>query len=244
MIYKSAEKPLFSLITVCFNSVNTIEQTIQSVLSQTCKNVEYIIIDGGSIDGTLKIIDRFREKMDRVIVEPDQGPFDAMNKGIQASKGKLIGILNSDDWYEPDTLEIVAEAYNKSDGKTVFHGLCKYVDDGKEDRILSYHHDVLPMHSIAHPTCFIPATLYKEFGLYDTTYKIASDYELLLRLYEAGVTFHRIERVLANFRSGGITTYQDSKYEDLAIHLKYGKIDPLKYRLKRFKYKLRDMLSK
>lgn len=243
MVIKNAKKPLFSIITVCFNSERTVDQTIRSVLSQTSKNIEYIIVDGGSKDGTLQIIDNFREEIDRVIVEPDQGPFDAMNKGIRASKGSLIGIINSDDWYELDTMGIVEDAYKKSDGKTVFHGLCKYIDDDKEGRILSYHHDVLPMHSIAHPTCFIPAILYEEFGLYDSSYKIASDYELLLRLYESGVSFHRIERVLANFRSGGITTQQNSKYEDLAIHLKYGKVDPMKYRLKRLKYKLGDLLT-
>lgn len=242
MINTSTEKPLFSIITVCYNSENTVEHTIRSVLSQNFDNVEYIIVDGGSIDGTLKIIEKFRDNIDQVIAEPDQGPFDAMNKGIRASKGSLIGILNSDDWYEPDTLEIVAEAYNKSEGRTVFHGLCKYIDAGKEGRIISYHHDDLPQRSIAHPTCFIPAVIYEEFGLYDTSYKIASDYELLLRLYEKGISFQRIERVLANFRSGGITSQQDSKYEDLAIHLKYGKVDPVKYRLKKLKFKLSDLL--
>ena len=234
--------PLFSIITVCYNAESTIEQTINSVLDQSFKDFEYIIVDGGSTDKTLEIIEGHKEKIDIVISESDQGPFDAMNKGIRASSGQLIGILNSDDWYESDTLELVVNACSNSDGKTIFHGLCKYIDQGKEEKILSYHHDVLPQHSIAHPTCFIPAALYEEFGLYDTSYKIASDYELLLRLYEAGVSFHRIERVLANFRSGGITTQQNSKYEDLAIQLKYGKIDPLKYRVKRMKYKLGDLL--
>lgn len=242
MINMNPEKPLFSIITVCFNSENTIEQTIQSVITQTYKNLEYIVVDGGSTDGTLEIINRYKKQIDIIISEPDEGIYDAMNKGIKHSSGELIGLLNSDDWYEPDTLEQVSEAYKKSDQQTVFHGLCKYINDGKEDRILSYHHDVLPMHSIAHPTCFIPAAIYEEFGLYDISYKISSDYELLLRLHEMGVSFHRIERVLANFRSGGITSQLDSKYEDLAIHLKYGKIDSLKYRLKKMKYKLNDLL--
>ena len=236
-------KPLITIVTVCFNSGQTIEQTIQSVLNQSSQSTEYVIIDGGSTDHTLNIIERYRDRINLIISEPDQGPFDAMNKGIRAAKGEIIGILNSDDWYEPNTLEIIDKEFNKSDGRTVFHGLCKYIDEGNEGKILAYHHDVLPIHSIAHPTCFIPAVLYDEFGLYDTSYKIASDYELLLRFYEEGVTFQRIERVLANFRSGGITSQQDSKYEDLAIQLKYGKIDPVKYRLKRLKYKLGDLFS-
>lgn len=234
--------PLFSIITVCYNAESTIEQTINSVLDQSFKDFEYIIVDGGSTDKTLEIIDRYKEKIDIVISESDDGIYDAMNKGIRQASGKMIGLLNSDDWYEPDALELVANAYKESDGKTIFHGLCKYIDHEKEERILSYHHDVLPLHSIAHPTCFIPMVIYDEFGLYDTSYKIASDYELLLRSYEAGVSFQRIERVLANFRSGGITSQQNSKYEDLAIQLKYGKIDPVKYRLKWLKYKLGDLL--
>jgi len=239
---KLIHNPRFSIITVCFNSEKTIERTISSVLEQSYQHIEYIIVDGGSKDDTSDIIGKYRDEIDHVITEPDRGPFDAMNKGIRASSGKLIGILNSDDWYEPDTLEFIADAYAKSDARTVFHGLCKYIDGDTEGKILSYHHEVLPIHSIAHPTCFIPAVLYEEFGLYDTSYKIASDYELLLRLYEAGVNFHRIERVLANFRSGGITSQQDSKYEDLAIQFKYGKIDPIKYKLKRLKYKFDDLL--
>lgn len=241
---KPKNKTLFSVITVCFNSAKTIEQTIQSVIGQFYWNVEYIVVDGGSTDGTLEIIRRYRDQIDLIISEPDDGIYDAMNKGIKLASGDLIGLLNSDDWYEPDTMQLVAEAYESSDKATIFHGLCKYFVDGREGQILSYHHDILPSHSIAHPTCFIPKLIYEQHDLYDTEFKIAADYELLLRFYLSGVQFQRIERVLANFRIGGITSKVDSKYEDLAIHLKHGLVHPIKYRLKKWKYWLGDLLSK
>lgn len=231
-------KPLISIITVCFNSENTIEQTIRSVIEQSFRDFEYLIIDGGSTDGTLEIINRYRDHIRLVISEPDDGIFDAMNKGIQHASGEFIGLLNSDDWYEPDTLELVSNAYHKSGQKTVFHGLCKEIDHNREGKIHAYHHDVLPVHSIAHPTCFVPMLVYKEHGIYDTTFKIAGDYEFLLRIYMAGVRFERIERVLVNFRTDGVSNNLISGYEDLSIRYRHNQFGRVKYVLKWFTYSI------
>tara|TARA_R100001143_G_C3360851_1_gene135481 strand:+ start:11574 stop:12341 length:768 start_codon:yes stop_codon:yes gene_type:complete len=228
----------FSIITVCFNSEITIEQTIRSVLSQSYKNLEYIIVDGGSTDGTLEIINRYKNKIDILICEPDNGIYDAMNKGINSSSGELIGLLNSDDWYEPDTLELVSEAYKESDRQTVIHGLCKEIDQNREGKIHAYHHDVLPVHSIAHPTCFVPKSIYDKYGIYDIDFKIAADYEFLLRLYLNGVGFKRIERVLVNFRTDGASNNLASGYEDLAIRYRHEQFGRVKYMLKWVKYSL------
>lgn len=232
---------MVTVITVCFNSAKTIEQTIQSILDQSYKNFEYIIVDGGSTDGTLDIINRFKDQIDIIISEPDHGIYDAMNKGIKSTSGELIGLLNSDDWYEPDTLELVSEAYKKSDQQTVFHGLCKEIDQNREGKIHAYHHDVLPVHSIAHPTCFVPKVIYDQYGSYDTTYKIAGDYDFLLRLYLNGVRFERIERVLVNFRTDGASNNLASGYEDLAIRFRHNQYGRVKYFLKWVKYSLFHM---
>ena len=100
-----------SIITVVFNGIRTIEQTIKSVLNQSYKNIEYIIIDGGSTDGTLDIIRKYENYLSYIISEPDHGIYDAMNKGIQKSTGDIVGIINSDDWYEVNTVSQVVERF-------------------------------------------------------------------------------------------------------------------------------------
>jgi len=238
MINTSDDKPLFSVITVCFNSEKTIEQTIKSVINQNCNRVEYIIIDGSSTDRTLEIIDKYREHIDCIVSEPDQGIYDAMNKGISKATGQVISFLNSDDWYEPDTLEIIQEEYLHSEQKTVFHGLCRYIDGEKEGMIHAYHHDILPEQSIAHPTCFVPATLFNLYGTFDTNYRISADYDFLLRLYSNNVQFKRIEKVLVNFRTDGASNDLSSEYENLKIRLQNNQINKLSYLRKTFFFRL------
>jgi len=233
--------PLFSIITVCRNSEKTIERTIQSVLSQTFKDFEYIVVDGASTDGTMDIIRKYSSDISTIISEPDEGIYFAMNKGLSKVRGKIVGIINSDDWYEMNTLQLVSQEFDDSDGNTVFHGLCKYHVNGKEDKILSYHHDVLPNMNISHPSTFIPSTIYGEFGNFDTNFRIAADYELLLRFYKKGVEFSRIERVLANFSSGGISESKKTKYEVLQIRHKHGLISNGKKIFHTFRYRLRDL---
>ena len=99
-----------SIITVCYNSAKTIEHTIKSVAGQDYGNIEYIIIDGGSTDGTLDIIDRYKDKISVLVSEPDEGIYDAMNKGISIASGELIGMINSDDWYGPYTVSAAVRA--------------------------------------------------------------------------------------------------------------------------------------
>lgn len=101
-----------TVITVCLNSAETIEKTVKSVAAQECSELEYIVVDGGSTDGTLDILKKYKSAMDILVSEPDQGIFDAMNKGIGLSTGDVIAFLNSDDWYEKDALKIVEKAFD------------------------------------------------------------------------------------------------------------------------------------
>ena len=197
----------FTIITVSFNSKKTIEKTIRSVLNQTYQNYEYLIIDGKSDDGTVEIIREFEQKFDgklNWISEEDDGLYYAMNKGIEKSSGDIIGIIHSDDWFEKNTLEIISNEYKKN-SNCVFYGLLKVWNNNRETHIYSNNHYFLPNVMIQHPTVFIPKKIYEKNGLFNTDYKIAADYDLMLRLYYSKVDFIQIERVLANFSTGGLS---------------------------------------
>ena len=141
---------LVSVLTPCFNSVKTIEKTLECIEQQTYPDIEYIILDGGSTDGTLDIIEHHRAKLPKqftLVSEKDNGIYDAMNKGIRQASGKLIGIVNSDDWYEKDTIENVVKAYQGNQYEVVY-GMQKTYLNGKEKATFIYHHDFLPQQMI------------------------------------------------------------------------------------------------
>ncbi len=201
-------KPKISIITPCFNSERTIRGTIESVLDQTYKNIEYIIVDGGSTDGTVNIIREYYPKFNgrmKYVSEKDKGVYDAMNKGIKMSTGALIGIINSDDHYEPDAVETITE-HMTDDRYQVIYGYCKVWDRGHVTNVLKNRHENLADRMIPHPTCFVTRDIYRDFGLFLTIFKIAGDYELMIRLYKSGrVNFTQVNKVIANFREGGLS---------------------------------------
>jgi len=204
-LYKTGltNKPLISAITIVFNGEKYLEDTILSVLKQTYDNVEYIIIDGGSSDGTLDIIKKYDDQLDYWISEKDEGIVDAFNKGISLCTGEIIGIINADDWYSVDAFEKVAHC-NKQ--PAVICGNVQYWDNYKKDYIYTTNISGLPREmTINHPAVFIYKNIYKEFGSFDQNYKYAMDYELLLRFYKKGVKFMQIDSVLSNMRLGGIS---------------------------------------
>lgn len=199
---------LFSIITVCFNSEKTIERTIKSVLEQSCQDYEYIVVDGASTDRTLEVIRQyeplFKGKM-RLISEPDQGIYDAMNKGINAASGELIGIVNSDDYYEKDALEKIIEAYRGYE-YTIIYGLVRSVLDGREVMVYLKNHEFLEQDMITHPSCFITKKLYERFGVYSLKYPYSSDYEFMLRAKkEKEIKFIEIYEIITNFTVGGVS---------------------------------------
>lgn len=196
--------PLLSIITVVFNGEKYLEQTINSVISQNIPNIEYIIIDGGSTDGTIDIINKYSDYISYWISEPDAGIYDAINKGIKASSGKYVGIINSDDWYEPNVFLQVLSAFEK--GKCdIVCGLLRLWDDNKLMGIQGNPSDFLIHGMISHPTCFVKQDLYTQVGLFDNKYKIAGDYDFMLRCLNAKAIFNFHEYVIANFRLSGIS---------------------------------------
>lgn len=238
---------LVSVITPCYNSSSTIEKTLACIENQTYKNLEYIIIDGGSTDDTLKIIERHRERLPKrlkLVSEKDNGIYDAMNKGVRLAKGSLIGIVNSDDWYEDDTVEQVVKNYGGNQYE-VLYGMQRNFRDDKEKSTFIYHHDFLPEQMITHPTCFVTADTYKDFGLFDTRYRSAADYDLMLRLYESKkVVFTPVMRVLSNFRLGGMSGSQTGVRENAIIRYKRGYMSKKRYRFVMLKSHIYQWLNR
>ncbi|MGE5558750.1 MAG: glycosyltransferase family 2 protein [Bacillota bacterium] len=226
--------PLVSIITVCLNSERYIEDAIKSVIGQTYPNIEYIIVDGGSKDQTMEIVMKYRNNINTIISEPDCGIYDAMNKGIKNSNGEIIGILNSDDWYEKDTVEqIVRESYRDTRKKFgIFHGDILVWDRGQKPWY--YRKPGADISNLTkriilnHPACFVRKSLYESIGLYDITYQISSDFDFLLRAYLNNVMFKYLGKTLTNVRTGGISTinYMDVMWESARILSKYGFATP------------------
>lgn len=227
---------LISIITVCYNSETTIEQTIQSVLHQTYSDIEYILVDGQSQDNTLNIIKKyetaFKGRM-KWSSEKDQGIYDAINKGIQQAQGEIIGIIHSNDWYEANTVEHIVDAYQQNPQGEIFYGLLKKYDSQTDTPLLSisYYHTLLPKLMITHPTCFVKNKTYQKQGLFDLNYKLAADYEFMLRCYLKKVTFVPIDKLLANFRMGGASEQYSIaiRKEVIQIQKKYKCISNFKY---------------
>jgi glycosyltransferase involved in cell wall biosynthesis len=226
------ENILVSIITPCFNSENTIARTIESVLDQTYKNIEYIIIDGASTDKTLDIIRKYEPKFQgriRVISEKDNGIYDAMNKGIKQANGELIGIVNSDDYYNNDSVELIVE--NRLNEKyQILYGYQRNLKDDQETKVCIYHHDFLNQQMITHPTCFVTKSVYEDYGLYNCKFKSSADYEFMLRIYRQGnVVFKPVYRIISNFAEGGMSSSQLGVQETAKLRLQFGLISRKRY---------------
>jgi glycosyltransferase involved in cell wall biosynthesis len=228
------KEPLISIITVVYNGASTLEQTILSVINQTYKNIEYIIIDGGSTDGTIDIIRKYEDKLAYWVSEQDKGIYDAMNKGIEKATGELIGIINSDDWYELKTVELVVDIYNTTEKEGVYYGFLKIWKEGKEHTIRRFHHNFFKEHMIQHPTWFVSSSIYKKIGKFNDIYKIVGDFELFQRFVRNKVDFFPLDAILSNFRVGGISTYgnKQASLESLKLLYKLNSITKLQYLLK------------
>lgn len=197
------DKPLISIITVVYNGEKYLEKTIQSVLNQTYDNVEYIIIDGGSTDGTVDIIRKYENNIDYWVSERDKGISDAFNKGIMLAKGDIIGIINADDWYEKDAVQLVVRAFKSSAETQIVCGKMNFFDQTKSTLMESFPKRLWMGMSVAHPTTFIKKEVYASIGLYDVNLKFAMDYAFLLKSYYQSIEIFALDHTIANMRSGG-----------------------------------------
>jgi glycosyltransferase involved in cell wall biosynthesis len=177
-----------SIITVCFNSGTTIEKTILSVANQTYKSIEYIIVDGNSKDDTIEIIKRNRYKISKWISEPDKGLYDAMNKGIAMATGDIVGILNSDDTFNSNTVvEEIVDFHKRNNIEASVGNIIQHKENGKIVRLYSskkWNPEKLKIGFMPpHPSIFFKRELFEKYGNYFLGFKIGADYELITRFF-------------------------------------------------------------
>jgi glycosyltransferase involved in cell wall biosynthesis len=203
-----------SIITVVLNNKEHIAGCIESVLGQNYKDLEYIVIDGGSTDGTTELIRKYEDRISRWITEPDKGIYDAMNKGIGMATGDVIGMLNADDvYYAPDVLETIARVMDGSSAEVCYSDLV-YVDRSDLGKIVRYWKSCPFTEGLfakcwvpPHPTFFARRSVYQKHGLFDLSYPLAADFELMARLLERfRVRPAYIPKVSVKMRLGGATS--------------------------------------
>lgn len=214
-----------SIITVAYNSEKSIGRAIESVLTQTYTDIEYWIIDGKSKDRTVEVAESYRAALEekriafRVISEKDGGIYDAMNKGIRLASGDIIGILNSDDYYEPDAVETVVETFEKEQCDLLYANIRMHKTDGstfiKKARMRRFQ----TSRDWNHPTTFVKAQLYKEYPFRDLG--IHDDYGFFLQMKKQNRKIVIVDKVLANFRMGGASNHKDFKAAKKRIKDRY-----------------------
>lgn len=202
-----------SIITVCYNSEKHIKTAIESVINQTYNNIEYILVDGASKDKTVDIVKSYGDKITKFVSEPDKGIYDAMNKGFQMATGDYLAVINSDDFYmSNDAIESVVNELNKKQTDSLFADLI-YVEENNTDKQVRYwKSNEFVKGSFkkgwhpAHPTFFVKNEIYKKYGYFDLSFKLAADFELMLRFLEKHqISSCYLPKPIIKMRLGGAT---------------------------------------
>jgi glycosyltransferase len=202
-----------SVVTAVKNNRDIIGDCIDSVIGQTYKNREHIIIDGGSIDGTVDIIKDYAHHIDKVVSERDKGIYDALNKGIRLATGNVVGFLNADDMFAGyDVLERIAGVFSDR-AVQGFYGDLEYVSRKDPSRVIRYWRSspyregmMFSGWMMPHPTFYVRRSVYETFGLYDDSFRIAGDYQMIIRLlHKYGITVRYLPGVMVRMRCGGIS---------------------------------------
>lgn len=207
-----------TIITITYNSAKTLEDTLISVLEQTYSNIEYIIVDGASQDKTVSIIKQYEPQFKGHIIwisEPDKGLYDAMSKGIRMATGDVVGILNSDDFFTSnDVLQNIAEAFKQDSQLDAIYGDVHFVHPSNLNKCVRYYSSKIFKRKLmrlgfmpAHPSFYIRRECFDQYGLYKTDYKVAADFEFLLRvIYKAKIKTKYLPLDMVTMRTGGAST--------------------------------------
>lgn len=203
-----------SIITVVWNNREFIKDAIESVLNQSYKDIEYIVVDGASTDGTVAIVQSYGEKITKFVTEPDRGLYDAMNKGLKLATGNIVGILNSDDFYiDHLVIEKIVKEFEEKKVDSIFADLI-YIKPNDVNKVVRHYdssHFVPEKFAYgwmpAHPTFFVEKWVYEQYGYFKIDYKIAADYEILTRfLAKHKVSYSYFNEIIIKMRMGGLST--------------------------------------
>lgn len=223
-----------SIITTCYNRVSTIRGAIESVLAQDYQDIEYIIVDGGSTDGTVDVIKEYEGRIAKLVSEPDGGMYEAINKGIRLCTGDVVGLLHSDDFFYDKSVISHVVARMKDTGADFLYGNGLFVNSENTDKVVrnwiggtyrlwKVRHGWLPLH----PTCYIRREAIERRGLYNETYKIAADSDFLLRYLLGGdITVTYLDEYIVRMRMGGLSTDSEKRRqmwrEDIRMYRSHG----------------------
>ena len=205
-------RPTISIVTPVRNAASTLSRCLDAVRSQSAMVLEHIVVDGHSIDGSREILRAREDGFVKVIDAPPRGIADAFNVGIGATRGDVIGIVAADDWYEPGAMAAIASSFN--DEETILHGRVRLHDGPpipprvSPERAYDIARDFRPLERMPaqHPSCFVPRSVYARVGFFSTGFRLAMDYEFLLRCHLAGIAFRFIEEVIVNHATGGASS--------------------------------------
>ena len=212
--------PRISVITISFNSSGTIEKTIESVIGQSYGNLEFIVMDGNSTDGTVDILNRYRDKIDILRIEPDEGIYDAMNKGVALSSGDWICFMNSNDYFYNE--RVIEDVVSRGTDADIIYGYCIDPDTGKSVKPLSLE-NFWKRIPINHQSAFVKTVYYKEYP-YKLEYTVSSVYDFFYYWYCKGLRFYYIDIPVAVYDMKGISFYSFAWLWDyLRISIKYSK---------------------
>ena len=231
-----------SIVTITYNSEATLEETIQSLISQDYPDLEYIIVDGLSTDGTLDIVNKYRDNISIVISEKDKGISDAFNKGVRAATGDVVGIINSDDLLMPGALKAIAEQM-KEDTDVIYGKGYRLYEDGSTREYLPRDLKIFTYKMpLVHPATFVKKSAYEKYGYFNVDYRYCMDRAVLYKMYQGGAKFQYIDEFLAYYRMGGTSENQywnGTLKEGEQISIDFG-MNPFKAKLitvyKKFRY--------
>ncbi|MCR4029647.1 MULTISPECIES: glycosyltransferase family 2 protein [Flavobacterium] len=224
-----------SIITICYNRKETIANAVESVLSQDYPDIEYIVIDGNSTDGTKQILQSYEGKINKFLSEPDKGMYDAINKGLKMATGEIIGLMHSDDeFYDHKVVSKIVEVFQKSPSYDGIYGDGVYVTNDAEEKIVrdriggEYNYKKLKSGWLPlHPTVYLKKEVIEKLGYYNLDFKIASDTEFLLRyLFKSKINLAYLNTYMVKMRMGGLSTSRSRAlevlYEDYRIYSYHG----------------------
>jgi glycosyltransferase involved in cell wall biosynthesis len=218
-------EPKITVITIVLNKKQELERTIQSVITQSYRNIEYAVIDGGSTDGTVGIIHKYRHHIDHRVIETDHGIYDAMNKGIRLARGELLVFLNGgDEFLEKDSVALIVDAYLKQNKPDVIcGGTCLRYPRYNADKM---YHPLLSQENLSkgfmphQSATFVKSSVFSQIGAFNTQYRVCADFDFICRLFFSKFTAAHVERTTTVFYSGGISSDKKLTYKELYTIIK------------------------